>query len=94
MGAFITLMKTSILQSDLVGVPVTVEDNNSVSSLQVEAQTSCPGAQQKDKIRLPLFIKLLQQCSTVFRLGCSCNTRQKLKFSGLKQRWNWTMFPV
>lgn len=34
-----TPVTTSTLQSNLVGVPVTVEDDNSVSSLQVEAQT-------------------------------------------------------
>lgn len=34
----------------VLGIPVTVEDNHSVSSGQVDAQAACPGGQKEGKV--------------------------------------------
>ena len=36
-------------------VPVTVVENDSVGRCQIDAETSCPGAEKKDKNVLPLL---------------------------------------
>lgn len=53
----------------LMWVPVTVEDDDSVSRLQVEPQASCPGAEQEHKVLRGWVIKCLQQHATVLCLG-------------------------
>lgn len=59
--------------TDLMGVPVTVENNNSVCSLQVQAEATGSGAEQEDEVLRSFLIKLLQECRSVLRLGGSCN---------------------
>lgn len=59
----------------LVWVPVTVEDYDSVGSLQVEAEATGSGAEQEDEVLRSLLIKFLQQSSSVLRLGGSWNTK-------------------
>ena len=50
-------------------VPVRVEDDDRVSSLQVEAQTSGPGAEDEDEVGGVLLVEQRQQLSTVL---CLC----------------------
>lgn len=61
--------------TDLVWVPVAVEDDDSVGGLQVEAEASGSGAEQEDEILRSLLIKLLQQRSSVLGLGGSWNIK-------------------
>lgn len=63
--------------TDLMGIPVTVEDNNGVGSLQVQAEATGSGAEQEDEILRSFLIKFLQQCCSVLRLGCSWNIKHK-----------------
>ena len=51
--------------ADLVRVPVAVKDDNSVGSLQVEAQTSSSGAQKENKVLRSLLVELLEQRSPI-----------------------------
>lgn len=53
----------------LMWVPVAVKDDDSVSRLQIEAQTSCPGAEQEHKVLRGRVIECLQQHATVLCLG-------------------------
>lgn len=55
----------------LVWIPVTVKDDDCVSRLQVEAQASCPGAEQEHKVLRGRVIECLQQHATVLCLGGS-----------------------
>lgn len=52
-------------------VPVTVKDDDSVGSLQVEAEATGSGAEQEDEVLRSFFIKFLQKCRSVLRLGGS-----------------------
>lgn len=52
-----------------MGIPVTVEDDDCVSRLQVEAQASCPGAEQEHKVLRCWIIECLQQHATVLCLS-------------------------
>lgn len=59
----------------LVWVPVTVKDDDSVGSLQVEAEASGSGTEQEDEVLRSLLIKFFQQRSSILRLGGSWNTK-------------------
>ncbi len=53
-----TIFKGTVLY--LVRVPVAVKDDNGVSSLQVQPQTSCSGTQQEDEVLIGRIIEVLQ----------------------------------
>lgn len=55
----------------LVRVPVAVEDDDGVGRLQVQAQTSSPGAQQEHKVLAGWVIECFQQHAAVFCFGRS-----------------------
>lgn len=55
----------------LMWVPITVKDDDCVSRLQVEAQSSCPGAEQEDKVLTGRVIECLQQHAAVLCLSGS-----------------------
>lgn len=59
--------------TNLVRVPVTVKDDDSVGSLQVEAEATGSGAEQEDEVLRSFFIEFLQKCRSVLRLGGSWN---------------------
>lgn len=61
----------------LVRVPVAVKDDNSVSRLQVQPQTSCSGAQQEDEVLKRRIIKVLQQHATILSLSGSYKDKRK-----------------
>ena len=50
-------------------VPVAVEDDHGISSLQVEAQSSSTCAQQEDEVVRVGLIEHLQQIASLIRLG-------------------------
>lgn len=55
----------------LVWVPVAVKDDDSVGSLQVEAEAPGSGAEQEDEVLRSFLVKFLQQRRSVLRLGGS-----------------------
>lgn len=55
-------------------VPVAVKDYDSVGRLQIQAETSCSGAEQEDKVLRGWVVEGLQQCTTVLRFGGSYTT--------------------
>lgn len=59
------------LGTNLVGVPITVKDDDSVGGLQVQAQSTGSGTKKENEVLGSFFIKLLQQCCSVLRLGGS-----------------------
>lgn len=65
--------------TDLMRVPVTVKDDDSVGRLQVQTQTSGSGTQQKDEVLKGWIIKVLQQRATIF------------SFSGSYRHKTWEM---
>lgn len=56
-----------------MGVPVAVEDDDGVSRLQVQAETSGSGAQQEDEELGTLLVEFLEQLCAVLRLCSPCN---------------------
>lgn len=62
-------------RTNLVWVPVTVEDDDGVGSLQVEAEAAGSGAEQEDEVLRSFLIKFLQQCRSVLGLGGSWNIK-------------------
>lgn len=71
-----TIFKGTVLY--LVRVPVAVKDDNSVSSLQVQPQTSCSGTQQEDKVLIGRIIKVLQQHATILSLSGSYKDKRTM----------------
>ncbi len=71
-----TIFKGTVLY--LVRVPVAVKDNNSVSSLQVQPQTSCSSTQQEDKVIIGRIIKVLQQHATILSLSGSYKDKRTM----------------
>lgn len=67
----IILSTSNSVVMDLVRVPVTVEDDHSVSSLQVEAEAASSGTQEEDEVLRAFLIEFLQQCCSVLGLGGS-----------------------
>ena len=59
----------------LMRVPITVKDDDSISSLQVETKTSSTSTQQEEKVLRVWSIEQTQQTATIFRLGCSIQTK-------------------
>lgn len=62
----------------LVRVPVAVKDDNSISRLQVQPQTSCSGAQQEDEVLKGWIIKVLQQHATILSLSGSYKDKRNM----------------
>lgn len=60
-------------------VPVTVEDDDGVSRLQVEPQASCPGTEQEHKVLTGWVIECLQQHAAVLCLGGTYRKKTVLK---------------
>lgn len=54
-----------------MGIPITVKDDDRVSRLQVKAETSCPGAEQENKVLRGWVIECFQQQATVLRFSGS-----------------------
>lgn len=71
-----TIFKGTVLY--LVRVPVAVKDDNSVSRLQVQPQTSCSGTQQEDKVLIGRIIKVLQQRATILSLSGSYKDKRTI----------------
>ena len=53
----------------LMRIPVAVENDDRVSRLQIETQTTGSGAEHEDEVRGIGFIEFLQQIRAVFGLG-------------------------
>ena len=73
-------------------VPVTVKDDDSVGSLQVEAEAASSGTEQEDEVLRSFLIKLLQQRRSILRLGGSWNTKRdqyeiSVKITLTKSAW-------
>ena len=49
----------------LMRIPVRVINNNSVSHLQIQPKTSCPGAQQEDKVGGVFSIEKVQEMTSI-----------------------------
>lgn len=57
-------------------IPIAVKDDDRVGRLQIEAETSCSGAEQEDKVLWGWVVEGLQQCATILRFGGSYITKR------------------
>jgi len=52
-----------------LGVPIRVKENDSVRSLEVNAEATCAGGEHEEKVRRVRCIELAHELTTIFRFG-------------------------
>ena len=67
-------------------IPVTIKDNNSISWLEIQAQPSSSGTQQKNENIWIFSVKLDEQITPVISFGGAVKAQVTIPYHGIDQR--------